>query len=165
MWYEADDLARLGRAERMMVLRMCGVSLKDRKRSDELLSRLGIECVRTWSREQGWNSLYWHVEWKKEKGEGMHKDECDWSGGQKCSEENVELCGEEHQGYGYKGGNGPRTVLGGILLGVRPVLAWMPDIPCVFGVTDVKCIWWWWWSAPMISRFVHFTYWCQQCLI
>ena len=38
-----------------------------------------------------------------------------------------------------KGGNGAGTVvLGGILLGVRPVLAWMPDIPCVFGVTDVK---------------------------
>ena len=29
----------------MMVRRMCGVSLKDRKRSDELLNRLGIECV------------------------------------------------------------------------------------------------------------------------
>ena len=40
-----DDLARLGRAERMMVRWMCGVSLKDRKHSDELLSRLGIECV------------------------------------------------------------------------------------------------------------------------
>ena len=31
-------------------------------------------------------------------------------------------------------------MLGGILLGVRPVLAWMPDIPCVFGATDVKCV-------------------------
>ena len=30
----------------MMVRRMCGVSLKDRKHDDELLSRLGIECVR-----------------------------------------------------------------------------------------------------------------------
>ena len=29
----------------MMVQKMCGVSLKDRKRSDVLLSRLGIECV------------------------------------------------------------------------------------------------------------------------
>ena len=36
---------RLRRAERMMVRRMCGVFLKDRKRSDELLSHLGIECV------------------------------------------------------------------------------------------------------------------------
>ena len=40
-----EDLARLKRAERMMVQRMCGVSLKDRKCSDELLSPLGIECV------------------------------------------------------------------------------------------------------------------------
>ena len=32
------------------------------------------------------------------------------------------------------------VVLGGILLGVRPVLARMPDIPCVFGVTDVKLL-------------------------
>ena len=39
------NLVRLRRAERMMVRRMCGVSLKDRKRSDELLSHLGIECV------------------------------------------------------------------------------------------------------------------------
>ena len=31
-------------------------------------------------------------------------------------------------------------MLGGILLGVQPVLARMPDIPCVFGVTDVKRI-------------------------
>ena len=37
----------------------------------------------------------------------MHKNECDWSGGQRCSEENVEkLCQEGHEGYGYKGGNG-----------------------------------------------------------
>ena len=29
------------------------------------------------------------------------------SGGQRCSEENVEkLCQEGHEGYGYKGGNG-----------------------------------------------------------
>ena len=37
--------ARVGMTERMMVQRMCGVSLKDRKRGDELLSCLGIECV------------------------------------------------------------------------------------------------------------------------
>ena len=37
----------------------------------------------------------------------MHKDECDQSGGQRCSEENVEeLCEEGHEGYGYKGENG-----------------------------------------------------------
>ena len=42
---KAGDLDRLRRAERRMVRRMCGVSLKDRKRSDDFLSRLGIECV------------------------------------------------------------------------------------------------------------------------
>ena len=31
-------------------------------------------------------------------------------------------------------------MLGGILLGVQPVLAQMPDIPFVFGVTDIECI-------------------------
>ena len=36
---KAEDRAKLMRTERMMVRRMCGVSLKDRKRSDELLSR------------------------------------------------------------------------------------------------------------------------------
>ena len=43
----AGDLNRLRRAERMMVYEgcACGVSLNDRKRSDELLSRSGIECV------------------------------------------------------------------------------------------------------------------------
>ena len=35
---KAEDLARLWRAEKMMVGRMYGVSLKDRKRSNELLS-------------------------------------------------------------------------------------------------------------------------------
>ena len=42
---KGKDLTRLRRSERMMVQRMCGVSLKYRKRSVELLSRLGIECV------------------------------------------------------------------------------------------------------------------------
>ena len=47
------------------------------------------------------------MEGRKRLGEEMHKDECDRSGGQRCSEENVEeLCGEGHEGYGYKGGNG-----------------------------------------------------------
>ena len=43
---KAGDLGvRLGRTERIMVRRMCGVSLKDTKHGDELLSRLGIECA------------------------------------------------------------------------------------------------------------------------
>ena len=40
---KAEYLARLGR---MMAQRMCGVSLKDRKHCNELLSRLGIESVK-----------------------------------------------------------------------------------------------------------------------
>ena len=39
------EMQRLERAERMMVRWMCGVTLKDRKTNEELLSRLGIECV------------------------------------------------------------------------------------------------------------------------
>ena len=43
------------------------------------------------------------------------------------------LCQEGHEGYGYKGGNGTGPLcLDTILLGVRPVLARMPEIPCVF---------------------------------
>ena len=73
----------------------------------------------------------------KKRGEVTHKDECARSGGQRRSERNVEeLCGERHEGYGYEGGNGA----GEIILGVRPVLTRMIDIPCVFGVTDVKRI-------------------------
>jgi len=35
----------LERAERMMVRWMCGVTLKDRRRSEDLLDRLGIESI------------------------------------------------------------------------------------------------------------------------
>ena len=42
----AATLKALGRAERIMVRRMSGVSLQDRnKHRDKLLSHLGIECV------------------------------------------------------------------------------------------------------------------------
>ena len=62
----------------MMVRRMCGVSLKDRKGSDELWSHLGIECIENKIQRA---RLRWcgHVEGKEEKrlGEEMHKDECD----------------------------------------------------------------------------------------
>ena len=49
----------------MMVRRMCGVSLKDRKRGDELLSCLGIECVKNKIQRA---RLRWfgHVERKEE---------------------------------------------------------------------------------------------------
>ena len=62
---KAEDLAKLMRTERMMVRRMCGVSLKDRKRSDELLSRLGIECVET-KIQRGRLRWFGHVERKNE---------------------------------------------------------------------------------------------------
>ena len=68
-------------------------------------------------------------------GEEMHKNECDWSGGQRCSEENVEkLClKRDMKAMGIKEEMAQdRYVLGEILLGVRPVLARMREIPCVF---------------------------------
>ena len=42
---KAEDLRSLERAERMMVRWMCGVSLKDRKRSEVLYSLLGVQSV------------------------------------------------------------------------------------------------------------------------
>ena len=42
---KVEDLYRLERTERMMVRWMCGVTLKDRKRSEDLLGRLGIESI------------------------------------------------------------------------------------------------------------------------
>ena len=42
---KADDLRSLERTERMMVRWMCGVSLKDRKCSEDLCILLGINCV------------------------------------------------------------------------------------------------------------------------
>ena len=62
---KAEDLAKLMRTERMMVRRMCGVSLKDRKRSDELLSRLGIEGVEK-KIQRGRLRWFGHVERKNE---------------------------------------------------------------------------------------------------
>ena len=42
---KADDLKSLEMTERMMVRWMCGVSVKDRKRSEDLCNLLGINCV------------------------------------------------------------------------------------------------------------------------
>ena len=38
----AGDVQRMARTERSMVRRMCGVSLKDRRRSEDLLKLMGI---------------------------------------------------------------------------------------------------------------------------
>ena len=55
------NLQSLERTERMMVRRMCGVSLKDRKRSVDLYSLLGVQSVAGVVR---WGRLRWfgHVE-------------------------------------------------------------------------------------------------------
>ena len=42
---KAENLQNLGRAERMMVRWMCGVSLRDRKRSVDLYGLLGVQSV------------------------------------------------------------------------------------------------------------------------
>jgi hypothetical protein len=42
---KVEDVRRLVRTERAMVRWMCGVSLKDRKSSDKLLGRLGVEML------------------------------------------------------------------------------------------------------------------------
>ena len=47
----------------MLVRRMCGVSLKDRKRSDELMIRLGIESVEN-KIQRGRLRWFGHVELK-----------------------------------------------------------------------------------------------------
>ena len=45
MGNEKEDKQRMMRTGRSMVRRMCGVSLKDRQRSGDLLRRLGIVGV------------------------------------------------------------------------------------------------------------------------
>ena len=98
---KAEDLAKLMRTERMMVTRICGVSLKDRKPSDELLSHLGIECVET-KIQRGRLRWFGHVE---------RKNEEDWV--KKCTKLDVDgmvgrgatrkmwrnLCGSGHEVY------------------------------------------------------------------
>ena len=61
---KAENLHSLERAERMMVRWMCGVSLKDRKRSEVLYSLLGVQSVAKVVRR---GRLRWfrHVERKK----------------------------------------------------------------------------------------------------
>ena len=62
----------------IIIIIMCGVSLKDRKRSDELLSRLGIECVEK-KIQRGRLRWFGHVE---------RKNEEDWV--KKCTKLNVD---------------------------------------------------------------------------
>ena len=61
---KVEDKQRLERAERMMVRHMCGVTLKDKKSSEELRQRLGIDSVSDVIRSR----LRWfgHVERKED---------------------------------------------------------------------------------------------------
>jgi hypothetical protein len=58
-----DDMQRLERTERMMVRWMCGVTLKDKMLSQQLLDRLGVVCVAERVR-RGRLRWYGHVERK-----------------------------------------------------------------------------------------------------
>ena len=58
---EAENLNGLERMQRMMVRCMCGVSLKDRKRSVDLYSLLGIQSVAD-SVRRGRLRLFGHLE-------------------------------------------------------------------------------------------------------
>ena len=81
-------LHRLQRAERMMVRWMCGVTLKDRKSTDELRQCLGIKDVGDIVR-RGRLKLFGHVE---------RKDEEDWFS--KCRY--LEIDGARGRGRGKK---------------------------------------------------------------
>ena len=85
---KVEDQQRLDIAERMMVRYMCGVTLKDKKSSVELIQRLGIDCVSGVVRR---NRLRWfgHVERK-------HDD--DWV--KAC--QRFEVVGERGRGRGRK---------------------------------------------------------------
>src|SRR5260221_512039 len=85
---KVDDMRRLDRAESMMVRWMCGVTLKDRKSNEELLGRLGIECVFDVVR-RGRLRWFGHVE---------RKNKDDWVAA--CRDMVVE--GEKRRGRGRK---------------------------------------------------------------
>ena len=54
---KADDLRSLERTERMMVRWMCGVSLKDRKRSEDLCNLLVLIVLLMWWGVEDWDGL------------------------------------------------------------------------------------------------------------
>ena len=83
-----EDRRRLERSERMMVRWMCGVTLKDRVASDELLSRLGIESITEVVR-RGRLRWFGHVE---------RKADDDWV--KTC--QNMEVLGVVGRGRGKK---------------------------------------------------------------
>ena len=81
---KAENLQSLGRAERMMVRWMCGLSLKDRKRIEVLYGILGVQSVAEVVR-RGRLRWFGHVE---------RKNEDDWvSACRNVGGDGVEKCG------------------------------------------------------------------------
>ena len=85
---KVEDRQRLERAERMMVRQMCGVTLKDRKSSEELHRRIGIENVADVIR-RGRLRWFGHVE---------RKEDNDWV--KAC--QTLEIDGNRGKGRGKK---------------------------------------------------------------
>jgi hypothetical protein len=85
---KAEDMQRLQRTERMMVRWMCGASLKDRKSSDDLNRRLGVERVADVVR-RGRLRWFGHLE---------RKDNNDWT----SSCRNIEVAGRRGRGRSKK---------------------------------------------------------------
>ena len=85
---KVDDAYRLERTERMMIRWMCGVTLKDKKSSDDLRKRLGIVSVSDRVR-QGRLRWFGHVE---------RKDADDWLSA--CRK--LEVSGERGRGRNRK---------------------------------------------------------------
>jgi len=83
-----EDLNRLERAERMMVRHMCGVTLKNRKSSEELRNKLGVENISDVIR-RGRLRWFGHVE---------RKEDSDWV--KACQK--IEISGERGKGRGRK---------------------------------------------------------------
>jgi len=85
---KVEDMQRLERTEKMMIRWMCGVTLKDRKSSVELINKLGIESVCDRVR-QGRLRWFGHVE---------RRDADDWVSG--CR--NLKVEGARGRGRGRK---------------------------------------------------------------
>jgi hypothetical protein len=85
---KVDDMQRLKRTERMMVQWMCGVTLKNKKSSEELREYLGIESVTDVVR-RGRLRWFGHVERKS-------KDDCMLA----CTY--MEVVGDRKRGRGRK---------------------------------------------------------------
>ena len=83
---KAENLQSLERAERMMVIWMCGVSLKNRKRSEALYSLLGVQSMAEVAR---YGRLRWFGHVERNSGD-------DWVSA--CR--NVEVVGEKSRGRG-----------------------------------------------------------------